>query len=69
MYCMICRSLLMSHESFEEDRRTIVRRVNKIISCLKPKPLAVRFTKLDKDILQFCGILYESFASNGDSTS
>lgn len=59
----------VTREYFEEERRTVIRRVNKVIAFVKSKPLAISFPKLDKDTLQVVGISDASFSSNLDSTS
>ena len=54
---------------FEDQRREIVRRVNKTVQYAKDNPAAIRIPRLELETWHVLGISDASFASNYDATS
>lgn len=59
----------LTRKSFEEDRRKIERRINKLVVYSKEYQTALRFVKLDLSSLKLIGFSDTAFAGNWDFTS
>lgn len=59
----------ITKDVFEQERRTLIRRTNKLIKYAKQNELSLRFPKLDKNSLKIVGFSDASFAGNRDFSS
>lgn len=59
----------LTKELFEVDRRTIVKRINKLIIYAKKNNVCIRFVKLDPSSFEIIGFSDASFAGTRDFTS
>ena len=56
-------------ERFEEHRRDVVKRTNRIIAYAKDNTVSIKFSKLELSSLRVIGVSDASFAGNHDSSS
>lgn len=59
----------ITRDRFDDKRRDIIKRVNRLIKYVKENNVTIKFPSLDDDTLKIIGFSDASFASNHDCTS